>query len=168
MNSVLLEQSRESVKVVFDLPEEVKTYCEQYLVYFVQFLKDLGVEATSELKHQAGKVLFSVIPTDKNEALDKIRAALEVYLVLPSGKLIQSGDDPIEINRLTANIHHLHGQLAIHKAVLQAKDATIQAQQISINNLLSENIVDITPKPEDKEELLGGVVCTYKISGKGS
>jgi len=164
---VLLEQSRESVKVVLDFPEEVKVYCEQYLLYFVQFLKDLGVSATSELRHEAGKVLFSVTPIDQNEALDKIRSALEVYLVLPSGKLTHSGDNPIEIQRLTANIHHLQGQLSIAQAVLQAKDATIQAQQTSINNLLSGTVIDITPRPDDKEEFLGGAIALTKYQDKG-
>jgi hypothetical protein len=33
----------------FDFPEPVKVPCQQYLLYFVQFLKDVGVEATAEL-----------------------------------------------------------------------------------------------------------------------
>jgi hypothetical protein len=162
------EQPRESVKIVLDFPEEVEVYCEQYLVYFVQFLKDLGVSATSELKHEAGKVLFSVTPTDQNEALDKIRSALEVYLALPSEKLTHSSDNPVEVQRLSANIHHLQGQLSIAQAVLQAEEAAIQAQQISINNLLSENVIDITPKKaEDKEEFLGGTIALTKYQNKG-
>ncbi len=60
--------------------------------------------------------------------------------------------------------------------MLQAKDATIQAQQFTITNqqhLLSgeviiESLRDITPQPgEDKEELLGGTLAITKYEGKG-
>jgi hypothetical protein len=48
----------DSITTAFDFPDEVKVPCEQYLVYFVQFLRDIGVEATSDLQHYAGRVLF--------------------------------------------------------------------------------------------------------------
>ena len=48
----------------FEFPDAVRVPCEQYLLYFAQFLRDLGVEASSELRHEVGMVLFSVTPTD--------------------------------------------------------------------------------------------------------
>ena len=166
----------ESVTITLDIPNELKVYCEQYLVYFVQFLRDLGVEASSELKHDAGQVLFSVTPANKDEALDKIRTALEVYLCLPSGKLAVAGNEPIEIQRLSANILHLQSQLMLAQATIQHKDAAIQLQQATIQHqklLLAENViiqsvVDITPqKAEDKEEFLGGAVALTQIEKSG-
>src|SRR5262249_33772920 len=77
-----LSENTNSVEVVLDFPPDIKVSCEQYLLYFVQFLKDLGVDAEAELKHNAGQVLFSVIPANKDEALDKIRDALDIYLLL--------------------------------------------------------------------------------------
>jgi hypothetical protein len=142
----------------------------------VQFLKDLGVEASSELKHEAGKVLFSVTPVNKDEALDKIRAALEVYLCLPSGKLAVSGNDPIEVQRLSANILHLQGQLMLAQAMIQHKDAAIQLQQATIHqqqhllaaNVITQSVIDITPKKvEDKEEFLGGALALTQIEKSG-
>jgi hypothetical protein len=64
-------------------PPAIRTACEQYLLYFVQFLEDLGVSATAEIKEDAKRVLFSVTPTDGCAALQQIREALEVYLKLP-------------------------------------------------------------------------------------
>ncbi len=52
--------ARNFITVSFDFPKEVKVPCEQYLLYFVQFLHDIGIEATSDLKHEAGQVLFTV------------------------------------------------------------------------------------------------------------
>jgi hypothetical protein len=169
----------ESLVVSFDFPEDIKVPCEQYLLYFVQFLKDLGVEATSDLRHQAGRVLFSVTPTDEKEALYKIRAALEAYLHLPasptSGFLGIESD--IAIQRLVANIHHLEGQLVLAQAVLQAKDATIGAQQLTMDHqqrilngeVVFESLRTVTPNTtsKDKEELLSGTLAITRYEGKG-
>jgi hypothetical protein len=164
----------ESVAMMFDFPNEVRVPCEQYLLYFAQFLKDLGVEADTALTHEAGQVLFTVTPNDKAHALDKIRQALEIYLKLPVSKLTDEDRD-IVTQRLAANIYHLKSQLALSQAMLQTKDATIEAKQLTIDiqkSLLSGEIIfdslkDVTPKPEDKENLLGGVVAlaTYKDKG---
>ena len=59
-NSLISRISNKSIAISFDFPEEVKVPCEQYLLYFVQFLRDLGIEAASELKDEAGQVLFTV------------------------------------------------------------------------------------------------------------
>lgn len=82
---LLIEQSRkESLVSFFDFPEQVRVPCEQYLVYFVEFLKNIGIDATTEISHQAGKVLFAVTPDSKETALEQIREALDIYLRLPN------------------------------------------------------------------------------------
>lgn len=170
---------QDSVAMYFDFPEEVKVPCEQYLLYFVQFLKDLGVDATAELQHQIGQVLFTVTPVDTRDALDRIRTALEVYINLPASLLDDSStmNNDIAIQRLAGNIYHLKSQLSLAQAMLQAKDATIQAQLITIHHqqcLLSGEIIfdslkRVTPqhKDEDKEELLGGTLAITKYKTKG-
>lgn len=85
VEETLVSRSRpESIVASFNFPKEVAISCEQYLLYFVQFLQDLGVDATSELKHEAGQVLFTVTPTNEQHALNAIRIALDVYLSMPS------------------------------------------------------------------------------------
>lgn len=66
----------DSLIAMFDFPAAVRAPCEQYLLYFVEFLRDLGVEAEANLQHDAGRVLFSISPRSGKEALDKIREAL--------------------------------------------------------------------------------------------
>jgi hypothetical protein len=110
----LLSKLREhSLLTFFDFPEEVRIPCEQYLLYFIQFLKDLGVEATGEIQQEAGQVLFSVTPTDRDTALDKIRVALEIYMRLPSSPISDSSSGEIVAQRLEANIYHLSSTLSI-------------------------------------------------------
>jgi hypothetical protein len=164
-------ESENSVSLSFDFPKGVKVPCEQYLLYFVEFLRDLGIEATSELRHEAGHALFSVKPTDQKEALDKIHYALEVYLKLPASPVSdfpESSEDALAIQRLSANIHHLKGQLVLAQAVIQMKDATIQLHQ---QNLAQHKVItgevmieslkraEDQPDNEDKEKLLGGTVA---------
>lgn len=167
--------SDDSVAVVFDFPEEVRVTCEQYLLYFGQFLRDLGVPATSDLSHEAGQVLFTVKPTDPRTALDKVRAALEVYLRLPTSPVGDATHNEIAVQRLEASVLRLQSDLRLASAELQAKNMTIEAQQLIIQTqkgLLSGESVfnsmkDVTPKADDKEDLIGGIVAltTYREKG---
>jgi CheY-like chemotaxis protein len=165
----------DSVAVLFDFPEEVRVPCEQYLLYFGQFLRDLGVQATSDLSHEAGQVLFTVTPTDPRTALDKVHAALDVYLRLPTSPVSDPTHNEIAVQRLEASVLRLQSDVRLASAELQAKNATIEAQQLIIQTqkgLLSGEIVfnsmkDVTPKVEDKEELLGGIVILTTYEEKG-
>jgi hypothetical protein len=173
--TLVMESADSSLVVSFDFPEEIRIPCEQYLVYFVQFLKDLGVDATSNLEHRAGRVLFSVTPTDEKDALDKIRETLELYLHFPSSPFGNTDNESIAVQRLESNVLHLRSELKLAAAEVQAKNATIQAQQLTIDVqkrllngvIMVDSIKNVTPKPEDKESLLGGVVALATLKEKG-
>lgn len=173
--SLLAKLHSESIVMQFDFPEEVRVPCEQYLLYFSQFLRDLGVETETALTHEAGQVLFTVTPADKEQALDNIRAALDTYLHLPSNPVSESINESIAVQRLESNIFRLRGDLKLAAAEIQAKNATIQAHELTISiqkRLLSGEIIidslkDVTPKPKDKEEMLGGTFAIKKYEGKG-
>lgn len=176
VNALLEEARQQSVIVLFDFPEEVKVICSQYLLYFVQFLKDVGIEATAELKEEAGRTLFSVTPKDKDEALDNIRDALDIYLRLPTAPHVSptaviNSDVPVQL--LAANIQHLQTQLMMHSAIIQQKDALID-QQRELIGLLSNGkiIVEAVGKgneglEEDRESVIGDVIKVkpYDIGG---
>jgi hypothetical protein len=169
--SELLAMSNSSdVKTLFHFPEQVRPYCEQYLSYFVQFLRDLGINAVSNLKEEAGKVLFSVTPTDNVQALDKIREALAVYLNLPSSPIIY--DESFPAMRLQQQIENLqHSQkmavreIQLSETVIKLQSETIQeknliiSQKDSIIEQLNRVIEKISSKSimmdslENKEEL---------------
>ncbi len=143
--------------MTFDIPEEIRTPCEQYLLYFGQFLRDLGVKADTSITHLAGKTILTTRPVSKDDALDKIREALDAYLSLPSQHPDPNGDMPIEAYGLMANIQHLQSQLNLSKAVVQAQDATIAAQQAAIFSwkIPAKNAPLTDQRPE---KILGGVV----------
>lgn len=164
----------------FEFPERVRIPCEQYLIYFIQFLKDLGIAAEANIRNESGKVLFSVIPTKESVALKQIRDALEVYLQLPSKistmNYVNVPNDP-KIQQLIANTQHLNSQLMLCNATMQMQAQTIERQQILIDQhqrmldstILQTSLVSMSTsgKEEDKEELFGGTVALKKYEGKG-
>ncbi len=161
----------------FNFPEKLKIPCEQYLLYFAQFLQDLGINATSNLKEEAGNVLFSVTPTDNVEALDKIRESLAVYLNLPSSPIIF--DDSFAAMRLQQQIENLqHSQrmavrelqfneklLVAQSEIIQEKNVTISQQQTVISQkdkiiekLSSKSImIDSVENKEEFEKIFDGL-----------
>ncbi len=131
----VLKTSENEINAIFNFPEDLKVSCEQYLLYFAQFLQDLGINATSNLKEEAGKVLFSVAPTDDFEALDKIREALAIYLSLASNPIPNStGDRMVDmvLSGARANAKHLESQLELAIAKLQFKEATLELKDATI------------------------------------
>ena len=167
-----------SLKAFFKFPEEIKVSCEQYLLYFTKFLLDLGINATQNLEEEeAGKVLFSLTPTDDIEALDKIREALAVYLNLPSSPIVY--DDSFAAMRLQqqlANLEHAQRmtvreiQLTEKVIMIQSetiqekntiiaqKDSTIEQQNRVIEKIMSKSIMmDSVENKEELEEIYDGL-----------
>jgi hypothetical protein len=181
IDSLLEKRKVAEVVAEFRFPKEVAVPCEQYLMYFIQFLQDLGIAASAQLEHNAGRVLFSVRPVSREVALDKIREALSIYLQIPMHPLVQNGMasvGDVQTQQLIANVHHLQGQLVLANAIIQTKDAAIYAHMVTIAQqnkaldaeILSKSLVELEGyKKEnlDKEELFGGLFAVTKYRGKG-
>jgi len=170
----LNDKDAAAVNVIFDFPPVIKNACEQYLLYFLQFLSDLGIEANAEIKEQASRVLFSVTPVDGKEALSKIREALEVYLRLPQAPGFEktaSQPQEVAVAQLRANVLHLQSQIVLAKAVIDAKNAALEAKDAHIA-LLGERIDLKAYQPQlkepetSKEELVRGVLSVKKYDYK--
>jgi hypothetical protein len=170
VDKLLITSARKnSLITFFNFPTSIKTTCEQYLIYFVQFLDDLGIKASAELKEDAHQVLFSVTPTDGPTALSKIRDALDVYLQLPgmsgfSSTALVAPD--MAVQQLRANVLHLQSQLALAQAVHAAKDATIEA--LGASNFQYRQLISSEKKTDkDSEALLGDTIHVTKVEAKG-
>jgi len=161
----LKEEKGNSLATYFSFPEDVKTPCEQYLLYFGEFLKDVGINASVQIKEETDRVLFSVTPRDSHEALDRIRQVLDLYLGLPTATFTTTDEKEyrLEVQQLTANVMHLKSQLMLAQAMLEAKNATIEAQRDRL--IFQGQIIEgrLLPEPgqrkePDKEEILDGLV----------
>ncbi|MEW5928750.1 MAG: hypothetical protein AB1941_14875 [Gemmatimonadota bacterium] len=139
---LIAAQHTEALTTTFHFPPAIATACEQYLLYFVQFLADLGIEAQAEVKHEAAEVLFRVTPTEGREALERVRVALDAYLRLPADSSLalvpSSGQDPA-VWELKAVVRHLRDRLEFQQDIVEAKNATIAAQAHSIEALELSN-----------------------------
>jgi hypothetical protein len=165
-----------ALQVSFDFPAPIKSACEQYLMYFSQFLRDLGINATAKLEESAHSVLFSVIPEDGKEALEKVQEALRIYLGMPTapnfaGEAAKYTD--IAVVQLQANVLHLQSQVTLAKAVLQTQVATIEAKDHTIlalkERLDLRALQPITPpakEAQDKEDLVKDLVVIKKFDYK--
>ena len=165
-----LKENHNTLDTIFNFPEGLKVPCEQYLQYFAQFLQDLGINTTSNIEEEAGKVLFSVTPTDDVEALDKIREALAVYLKLPSSPIVY--DDSFKAMRLQAEIERLQSSQRIaemefrvaHKA-LESQDKIILQQSVLleqqgriIEKISSKSVmIDSAENKEELEKIYEGI-----------
>ncbi len=176
---LIVEQHADSLTTSFQFPPAIATACEQYLLYFVQFLADLGIQAEAEVQHKAATVLFRVTPAEGPEALQRIREALDAYLSLPtdpSFAAVAAQESDLAVRQLEANVFHLQGQLSLAKAVLQAKDAQIEALELSNFRLrqISGGEVQNAKQGsaqaagvEDSESIIPGVVSVKEVEKGG-
>jgi hypothetical protein len=168
-----------SLVALFNFAPEVKTACEQYLLYFVQFLEDLSIRATANLEEQARGVLFTVTPQSGPEALERIREALDLYLQIPGSpdfdaEVTRHRD--VAVQQLAANVLHWRSQLMLTQAILETKNATIEALQaanLQYRQLLSTNPQNQGqlpgPRADDAqkdEPILGDTVILTKTNWK--
>lgn len=165
-SNLIVKMNKDSNIILFNFPIENKVACQQYLIYFTQFLRDIGIEAESELKNESGKVLFSVTPTDKNEGLERIKESLDIYLQLPEYKgfeLYQNNE--IAIQQLQANVMHLKTQLMLTNAAVQLKDATIDSLQLS--NYQYKSLLESKKNNEEETNVLNDMITLkpYEFNG---
>ncbi|MET3035321.1 hypothetical protein ABXT08_04420 [Chryseobacterium sp. NRRL B-14859] len=159
---------QDSVITFFQFPSEIRTACKQYLIYFSQFLADLGIPSNTEIKEELNYTLFKVTPQDKNESLEQIRQALTIYLNVPndiSAHITYQSD--ISIKQWEANIYHLKSQLALSTSIIQAKDTTIEMLQLSNYQYKQLLKINKNDKDENKEDIIKGILSVDKYEEKG-
>jgi hypothetical protein len=163
--------NEDSLTTFFEFPNEIKTACKQYLVYFAQFLKDMGIEAETEIHEKVQKTLFKVIPKEKTATLENIRNALEVYLNVPGLSDFEysiTNNSDMAAMQWKANVMHLKSQLMLANSALQMKDATIETLQLS-NYQYQQILNDKEIKKEsDKEEDIIKNILSVNLVSKGS
>ncbi len=160
----------EAVLTYFQFPDEIKTACKQYLLYFTQFIADMGIVVDSEIKEELNHTLFKIVPKNKEESLDRIRETLHIYLNAPNDKNFQvqaANQNDIAVRQWEANIYHLKSQLSLATSIIQAKESTIEMLQLS-NYQYKQLLESHSAKKEsDNEEIIEGIVTVGKYEGKG-
>jgi hypothetical protein len=168
----------DAVVSYFHFPSSISVACQQYLLYFVQFLEDLGIEAKADVTQEPSRVLFTVTPANGPEALEAIREALDAYLKLPGSVALSQIDDQgsdTAVLQLKSNVLHLQSQLMLAVATIRTHEATIEAMSLSTYRyrqlLMStdrqRSVAAADESPKQREPLIEGVVTVTKYEGKG-
>lgn len=172
IRNLIMQLNESSLVSYFNFPSEIESACKQYLIYFIEFLKDLGINAESNISTHSDQTIFTVTPIDKNHALELIKEMLNAYLNLPSSpemSTINVINGDIGIQQLVANIQFFKSQCQLGNAVLQAKNATIDS--LELTNFQLKQILDTKEKEIKKqnegEDLIKGIVKVNKLENKG-
>lgn len=167
----LLSESSGRLTLELNFPDEIRTPCEQYLMYFSQYLLDLGISTSSEINHVNNSTIFSVIPEDKEQALEVIADSLACYLSLPDELehyTSQIKNKDISLMQLESNVFHLKSQLMLAQSVLEAKNATIQS--LTLTNEQYERLLSAKQtadsNPTKEVAVIGEVVKVKEYKGK--
>lgn len=168
--NLLASIDQNSVLTYFHFPDEIKTACKQYLIYFTQFVADIGINVDSEIKEELNATLFRITPKDKSESLERIKDALSIYLTAPNDmnfELQKVNHNDIAIKQWESNILHLKSQVILADSIIQVKNAAIESLQLS--NYQYQQILETHEayKKSESEEIIKGVVTVDKYEGKG-
>lgn len=181
LSLLIPEITKYSLQVTFNLPEhQVHAYA-QYMSYFSQFLSDLGMPSDTETQKTSFGILFSVLPSGREDALTRVCEALKAYLTIPSleSKLYLTTATDIEtemkFQRLSAAISYLKSQLILSEAIQSAKEielvaakrALAQKEKSEYDLIDAISSIKVENKTCEKEEFFGGVLEIKKFEKNG-
>lgn len=154
----------------FQFPQNIDTACQQYLIYFAEFLRDLGINADTELISKGNELLFSIVPKDKDEALSKIKEALAFYLKLPDFydhfkfTNFNASEPDVIVQKYLATIEHLRSQLRLAEALIcinEPRDQNLKPRSLTVKKNIFETSLQeiiIERSPEDTKSFFGGIL----------
>jgi flagellar biosynthesis chaperone FliJ len=123
-------------EAIFELPKEYKGIAKQYLIYFEEFLSDLSIQADVNIEQQELETVLKVIPKSKDEALEKILKALQVYISAPVVSRQMKTNEMLEaevaISKLQSQCMHLESQLMLKDATIIQQRSTIESKNLMI------------------------------------
>tara|TARA_B110000211_G_scaffold222699_1_gene271684 strand:+ start:564 stop:1679 length:1116 start_codon:yes stop_codon:yes gene_type:complete len=171
---VLVGGVSQKVVAKFSFDKNAEQACSTYLMYFIEFLRDLGINAESSFNKDNGDVIFSIIPKDKDTALLQISEALSFYMKLPNSSFNDMPDnnyDPIaelKLEKLRSEIERLKSSLRINEALIRYQDTLISDQIITKSNTVTTSFqkepidglsyIYVDDNKQDKDTFLGGGV----------
>jgi len=158
----------------FEFDEYSQQSFSTYLMYFIEFLKDLGIETNSEFKKKGNSLVLSITPKNKDVALTQISEALAFYLKLPELNLNDVSDvnsNPIaelKMEKLRSEIERLKSNQRINEALLKYQDSLIDKLNSGQEKIIVQSRINvptdtvsyvyIDDKKEEKKSFLGGGV----------
>ncbi len=115
----------ENLRGVFSFSQEENIVWGQYMMYFEQFMLDLGLPVDVEIQTGSDQVRFFVKPRT-SERLEEVREFLDYYLQAPQtkdfSKAFSFERDDIAVTQWKNNVQHLLMQLDLLKSIEQLRN----------------------------------------------
>jgi hypothetical protein len=89
----------DSLVKLFEFPPEYANICSQYLMWFGEFLKNLGIEADVSTENKGGKTSLIISPAENGEMLEQIEQLFYCYIDLPYTESIPYNPDNFNIHQ---------------------------------------------------------------------
>lgn len=164
---------------IFEFPEEYRTICSQYLIWFGEFLENLGIHALVSTENEETKTKLIISSEGSQDVRDEIEKLFYSYLSLPYSEYLPEKTRDISLEHKFF-ISHLNSQIDNFKTQIDMKNAIIEMKNTHIQNL--QNTVDMQNKQfllldcisdDDSLSLFNGVLVIkdiewgpFKISAK--
>jgi len=172
-HKILIEQSKDDVFIkIFEFPAEYKNICSQYLIWFGEFLQNLGLDANVSTEQSKNQTQLIVSPNECPELLTEIEKLFYQYLSLPYAELLppESNLTPQELHAYQAvkmQVQHLQTQVQMKDSVI----ASYQATNTNLINKISEKDSELmlinSLKEDNKFEVFGGILKVNKVQKFG-
>ena len=134
LNSEMETSHYEDVFVrLFDFPSEYQNIYAQYLMWFGEFLKNLGLDADAHTEPKSGKTALIVSPKNNQKLLVEIEKLFYQYIQLPYVEILPPQRE--------MSIQEQHSFMAIRQQVqllemqIQAKDSLLLNDNATISSL---------------------------------
>ena len=169
VHAKLTEESKGNIiKKVFDFPHEYVVPCTQYIIWFGEFLNNLGIDANVSTNQTGSQTQVIISPNDCPELLSEIEKLFYQYLSLPYAELLPpernlSQSEMLSFQSLKMQVQHLQTQI-------QMKDAIISSYQNTNKNLSdqhSELLLINSLKSDEKAEFFNGFLKVSRIQKIG-
>lgn len=176
---LIVDEYSNKIVAKFEFDSTVQQACSSYLFYFIEFLKDMGINADGNIRTHGNRVLFTVEPKSKEESLLVISKALSIYLSTPEIdtkdiKYLNQNPDPLtelKVEKLKSEIDRLKSSLRTSEALVRYQDSLLS--NTTYQEILPKSPIDglcevyIDNEKQEKESFLGGAIKlgVYKKAG---
>ncbi|MFL9812243.1 hypothetical protein D7241_03170 [Stutzerimonas sp. VN223-3] len=159
--------STDKIIARFNFSTGVETSCTRYLVYFIEFLRDLGIDSNSTVTRRGHETLFSIEPTDKDTSLRTIKEALVIYLSLPELEppLASNHQEPIiqlKLEKLISEVTNIKSENRVQAALLslQTEKITNLSQELAKIKTPRNSLVSVSSdnKTQSSDMFFGGFI----------
>lgn len=164
----------QSLITYFKLPDNYIVPFTQYLVYFQQFLSDLGIDVSSDIKYQSNKLLLKIIPLNEDQNLNDIANLLTKFIstaesnnldiVFNDFKDISAVQWKHVIKNMQTEIKFLTQLLEQKSAIIENKNSSIEL--LELTNLQYKQLIKTSKISQEKEDVIPNILSVKKFDGK--